>query len=87
MVRKSSPLWQNVQFTKDGRHYPTPDLHESELEAKSGADQWEDAATENNAKCMRTYGKPLEILDAINDRHLYWFSEYSHTLQLPAGKA
>jgi hypothetical protein len=79
--------WINVDFTKDGRHFPFVDVvYDSEGEAKQFADTFGLRADAANEKFLRDCGCCAEITDGCA-RHLYFWPEYSHTLQLPAGKA
>ena len=77
--------WINVDFTKDGRHIPIQELYDSQAIAKEAADKFVAEASVFNDKSVRACGCAAEIVDQ-NRQHLYWWPEYSHTLQLPADK-
>jgi hypothetical protein len=64
--------WINVDFTKDGRHFPFVDVvYDSEGEAKQFADTFALRAEAANEKFLRDYGCCAEITDGCA-RHLYF---------------
>jgi hypothetical protein len=82
--QQKAKRWPNIDFTRDGRHFPAPET--AEAVAKANSDEWVYEANLQHDECVGNCGVATRNRRR-QEKHLYWWPEYSHTLQLPAGKA
>ena len=83
---QKADAWTNLDFTKSGSSFVWPQTFHSEETARTAVLLRNTSVDEEHARVIREYGGVgIEITDE-EWRHLYFWYEYSHTLQLPADK-